>query len=122
QEVFDGQDIYIRSLFKDLDRNAHKKIQSQIEQVPSLNVNDINGSGLPKDTTNQLKNAIFVTNKYNQEFSFSPGAPNKSNLLSHQIHQIKNELATTGVTITDSVHISEDQDADQTFYLTVPNE
>src|SRR5699024_12070274 len=66
--------------------------------------------------------AIFVTNKYNQEFSFSPGATNKSNLLSHQIHQIKNELATTGVTITDSVHISEDQDADQTFYLTVPNE
>src|SRR5699024_6875727 len=97
-------------------------IQSQIEQVPSLNVNDNNGSGLPKDTTNQLKNAIFVTNKYNQEFSFSPGAPNKSNLLSHQIHQIKNKLATTGVTITDSVHRYEGQDADQAYHPTVQNE
>ncbi|SDZ50437.1 type VII secretion protein EsaA, N-terminal domain-containing protein [Evansella caseinilytica] len=121
-DAFSSERINLNSLLESPDKNVHRIIQKQINQLPSLNANDIDGSGLSEQTVTELKNVIAVTRKYNREFSYSPAEPDKSGLLSSQIKEIKERLADTGVTMTNSVILPENKRAGQTFQLSIPDE
>src|SRR5699024_11197194 len=99
-----------------------KSMQKQINKLPSLNSEKIEGLGLSKQTVTELKNVIAVTNKYNKEFGFEPSHSSNKKLLSQQIQEIKEELATTGVKVSDTVEIPEIKKTGQTFNLTIPDE
>src|SRR5699024_4930390 len=95
-------------------------LQKQINKLPTLNRKEIEGLGLSKQTVTELKNVIAVTNKYNKEFGFKPNQSSNKKLLSQQIQEIKEELATTGVKVSDTVKIPEIKKTGQTFNLTIP--
>src|SRR5699024_385751 len=103
QDALDDEQTNLNTLFKAPEKNAQKSLQKQINKLPTLNRKEIEGLGLSKQTVTELKNVIAVTNKYNKEFGFKPNQSSNKKLLSQQIQEIKEELATTGVKVSDTV-------------------
>src|SRR5690625_5233840 len=122
QDALDDEQTNLNTLFKAPEKNAQKSLQKQINKLPSLNSEKIEDLGLSKQTVTELKNVIAVTNKYNKEFGFEPSHSSNKKLLSQQIQEIKEELATTGVKVSDTVEIPEIKKTGQTFNLTIPDE
>src|SRR5699024_1796751 len=120
QDALDDEQTNLNTLFKAPEKNAQKSLQKQINKLPTLNRKEIEGLGLSKQTVTELKNVIAVTNKYNKEFGFKPNQSSNKKLLSQQIQEIKEELATTGVKVSDTVKIPEIKKTGQTFNLTIP--
>src|SRR5699024_10893396 len=120
KDALDDEQTNLNTLFKAPEKNAQKSLQKQINKLPTLNRKEIEGLGLSKQTVTELKNVIAVTNKYNKEFGFKPNHSSNKKLLSQQIQEIKEELATTGVKVSDTVKIPEIKKAGQTFNLTIP--
>src|SRR5690625_1694471 len=120
QDALDDEQTNLNTLFKAPEKNAQKSLQKQINKLPTLNRKEIEDLGLSKQTVTELKNVIAVTNKYNKEFGFEPNHSSNKKLLSQQIQEIKEELATTGVKVSDTVKILEIKKTGQTFNLTIP--
>ncbi|WP_144555509.1 type VII secretion protein EsaA [Bacillus sp. X1(2014)] len=116
------QSVSMNHIFSVPDNNARSELQKQIDLLPSINGNDLDGLGLSNQTVTQLKNVIAVTNKYNQEFAYIPNREANSIPLSEKVKQVKNDLITNGVTLTDSVQLEKNKKNGQEFTLSIPKE
>jgi hypothetical protein len=121
KDAFEDESIYLNTFFEGLDNHAHHNIQELIEQLPTLNLDDIKNSNLSEETYTQIKNAILVTNKYiEEEYKGYQHKTNTSNLLSTQIGKIKKSQYEDGLTMTDSVKIKGDMESTYIFTLDIP--
>lgn len=116
------QDVYLNMIFAKPDNNAKKSLERQINKLPSLNLDDLDGLNIAEGTYNQLKNVIAVTNKYTREFGFIPERPTDSIPLADQVDQILSDLVETGVNVTDSVTLPANKKTGQELTLNVPEE
>lgn len=114
--------VYLNHIFAKPDENARVTLHKQIDQLPSLNSNDLDGLGLSATTVTQLKNVMAVTNKYNSEFGYTPNRDTNSIPLSDQVKQVKSALMTNGLTLTDTVNLQKNKKNGQEFTLSIPRE
>ncbi|MBT2701347.1 type VII secretion protein EsaA [Bacillus sp. ISL-40] len=116
------QNISLSHMFAAPDKNARDTLQKQIDLLPTLDSNDLDGLGLSDQTITQLKNVIAVTNKYNQEFGYTPNRDANGIPLSEKVKQVKSDLMTKGVTLTDTVNLQKNKKNGQEFTLSIPKE
>ncbi|WP_026565217.1 type VII secretion protein EsaA [Bacillus sp. UNC41MFS5] len=116
------QSVSLNHMFATPDKNARDTLQKQIDQLPTMDSNDLDGLGLSNQTITQLKNVIAVTNKYNQEFGYTPNQEENSIPLSEKVKQVKRDLVTNGVTLTDSIQLEKNKKNGQEFTLSIPKE
>ncbi|WP_160724844.1 type VII secretion protein EsaA [Bacillus sp. USDA818B3_A] len=116
------QNVYLNQFFAQPDENAKSAIQKQIDQLPSLNPEDLNGLALKDQTITQLKNVMEFTNKYNREFNYSPASKTGDIPLTTQVEQVQNSLMNNGVTLSDTVSLPENKKGGQEFTLSIPEE
>ena len=116
------QSVHLSGFFAQPDATVRDAIQKQINQLPSLNPEGLNGLPLKDETITQLKNVMAFTNKYNREFNFSPSRNSDSIPLADQVDQIENSLINDGVMLTDTVTLPEDKKDGQEFTLSIPKE
>jgi len=116
------QSVSMNQFFAVPDENARSTLQKQIDLLPFMDGNDLDGLGLSDQKVTQLKNVIAVTNKYNQEFGYTPNREANSIPLSEKIKQVKSDLITNGVTLTDSVQLEKNKKNGQEFTLSIPRE
>ncbi|ULT57352.1 type VII secretion protein EsaA [Neobacillus drentensis] len=114
--------VNLSGFFAQPDVTARNAIQRQINQLPSLNPEDLIGLPLKDETITQLKNVMAFTNKYNREFNFNPNRNSDSIPLADQVERIKNSLINDGVVLTDTVTLPEDKKDGQEFTLSIPKE
>lgn len=116
------QNVSLNQFFAMPDKNARGTIQKQIDQLPSLTPEDLDGLGLDPTTVIQLKNVIEVTNQYNREFEYSPNRNPDRIPLSDLVKQINNSLITNDVTLVDSVTLPKNHKSGGEFTLSIPEE
>jgi len=116
------QRVNLNHFFSRPDENVHNKIQKQMDKLPSLHREDLDGIGLKETTVTQLKNVIAVSHQYNKEFGYTPNREANRLPLSDQVKEIKNSLMTNGVTLKDSVILPENKKQGQEFTLSIPKE
>lgn len=114
--------VYLSRFFTKPDENAQSAIQKQIDQLPSLNPEDLNGLTLDDLTMTQLRNVMAFTNKYDQEFNYSPKHTSDSIPLADQVKQVQDNLMKDGVTLSDTVTLPENKKEGQEFTLSIPEE
>ncbi|MEN2768993.1 type VII secretion protein EsaA [Ornithinibacillus xuwenensis] len=119
-DAFHNQNMNLNTLFEAPDQQAHQQIQEKIETLPSLVETDIQNAGLSGEQVLELGNVIAVTNKYLQEFNYTPSPKDNSGMLKYQIQAIKNHLASTGVTMADTVELPKNEKEGQIFRLDIP--
>ncbi|MBT2215293.1 type VII secretion protein EsaA [Virgibacillus dakarensis] len=119
-EAFNGELINMDSVFNDPDKKANQRIKQQIDKLPSLNEDDIDGLGLPVETAIELKNVIAVTKKYKNEFNYNS---DQDEHLTEEIKRLKEHLNNAGLTETDIVTLpkTESEEKGQLFTLTIPS-
>lgn len=116
------KNVYLSHFFVGPDEKARRSIQKQIDQIPSLNPNDLNGIAMREETITQLRNVMALSNKYNQEFNYVPSRGIESLPLLNTISQIRNSLMTDGVTLVDSVILPENKKkSGQEFSIKIPD-
>lgn len=116
------QSVYLSNFFAKPDENAKSAIQKQIDQLPSLNPEELNSLPLKDLTITQLRNVMAFTNKYNREFGYSP-TPNTGGIpFTTQVEQVQNSLMDVGVTLSDTVTLPENKKEGQEFTLSIPEE
>ena len=116
------QNVSLNHMFAAPDKNARETLQKQIDQLPTMDSNDLDGLGLSNQTITQLKNVIAITNKYNQEFGYTPNRVANGTPLSKTVEQLKSDLMTKGVTLSDTVHLDKNKKNGQEFTLSIPKE
>ncbi len=116
------QNVYLNHFFAKPDENARGTLQKQIDRLPSMDVNDLEGLGLSDATVTQLRNVMAVTNKYNTEFGYTPNRGPNSIPLSDRVKQVKTDLMTKGVTLTDTVNLQQNKKNGQELTLAIPSE
>lgn len=121
QDAMDDAQTNLSTLFKAPDKKMQKSLQRQISRLPSLHRSEIEDLGLSNQTVTELGNVMAVTKKYNKEFGFEPNFSSDRKLLSQQIREIKENLATRGIQVTDTVEIKEDMKSEPTFKLNIPD-
>lgn len=113
----------INELFYSLDDNILEDVKANIEDLPSLNPEDIIDAGLEGETLRDILNVIEVTNKFIEEAEdYNPTIRDQSKLLSEKIKDIKRNLARDGITVTDTVRLPEYEDGEQVLAVSVPEE
>ena len=114
--------VYLSNFFAKPDENAKSAIQKQIDQLPSLNPEELNSLPLKDLTITQLRNVMAFTNKYNREFGYSP-TPNTGGIpFTTQVEQVQNSLMDVGVTLSDTVTLPENKKEGQELTLSIPEE
>ncbi|MBV7509290.1 type VII secretion protein EsaA [Bacillus sp. sid0103] len=116
------QNVSLNHMFAAPDKNARDALQKQIDLLPTMDSNDLDGLGLSEQTVTQLRNVIAVTNKYNQEFGYTPKPVATGIPLSEKVKQVKSDLMTKGVTLTDTVNLQKNKKNGQEFTLSIPKE
>ncbi|MEH7180133.1 type VII secretion protein EsaA [Neobacillus vireti] len=116
------QSVHLNHIFARPDANVRTLIQKQMDLLPSLDQEDLDGLGLKKITLTQLKNVIAVSKQYNKEFGYTPNLETNSLPLSDQVKEIKHHLMINGVMVTDSVILPEANKSGQEFTLSIPKE
>ncbi|MDM5188340.1 type VII secretion protein EsaA [Bacillus sp. DX4.1] len=116
----DGQqEVYVNTLMDQPDKQIKKKIESLINQLASMNMEEIDQLAIPDDTKLQLKNVIQVTDQYNKENDFIYEGTNDIPLAS-TIKNMKESLATDGLIFKDTEKTPK-MDSTQTFTLNIPD-
>ncbi|MGG2063809.1 type VII secretion protein EsaA [Bacillus sp. S14(2024)] len=113
------KEIYVNSLMQQPNEQIKKKIESLINQLPTLKVEDIDQVALPNETKTQLKNVIRVTEKYNAENQFKYEGTNTIPL-GETIQSIKEGLVGRELVFSDIKKVPR-MDANQTFTLNLPS-
>ena len=121
-EAFANNGMNLSVLFSDPDKKSRRLIEKHISKLPTLSLDEIDASGLSKETERRIRNTIATTKKYSQDFEANIGGGDGSlNLLPERIEKIKKQLASTGIDVSDTVKIDENENSGQTFKLIVPN-
>ncbi|AWC52565.1 type VII secretion protein EsaA [Bacillus cytotoxicus] len=114
----DKKEVNITTLLQEPNNRMKKQIESLINQLPSMNIEEIDKLILPDETKRTLKNVVEVSKKYSYENDFNNkeenGAP-----LTNTIETIKTTLMTDGVVFQDTERKPQ-MDAAQTFTLQLP--
>lgn len=114
----DKKEVNITTLLQEPNNRMKKQIESLINQLPSMNIEEIDKLTLPDETKRTLKNVVEVSKKYSYENDFNNkeenGAP-----LTNTIETIKTTLMTDGVVFQDTERKPQ-MDAAQTFTLQLP--
>ncbi|PGZ99174.1 type VII secretion protein EsaA [Bacillus pseudomycoides] len=122
KKAISGEDqkaVYLNTLMQQPNDAIKQKIEQLINHLPSMNKDEIDQLSLPDETKKELKNVIFVTEKYNTENQFYPEGTGQIPL-GNTIKTIKEGLATKGVVFNDVKKVPK-MDATQTFTLNLPS-
>ncbi|WP_410982332.1 type VII secretion protein EsaA [Bacillus cereus] len=114
----DKKEVYLNTLMQQPNDQIKKQIESLINKLASMNVEEIDRLTLPEETKTQLKNVVKVSEKYSEENDFHYEGSNDIPL-ENTIKSIKKDLATNGITFKDTEKNSK-MDASQTFSLQLP--
>ena len=110
--------IELNDILVALDRVVQNSLQSHIDELPTLNLDDIDQLHLQDETAAQVKAVIAVTKKYNEEFGYEPKHSPEGIQLLEQVESIE----SNGVTVSDSVLLPKNKKTGQELTLSVPNE
>lgn len=113
--TFDEQPVYLSTIFHDLNEYAHQTIMEQVQQLPSLDLEDITYAGLPEELVTTLENVILLTNRYVDREYEHDGDGEK--LLTREIYRLKKHLVEHGIRMSDTVEIVDEIDKKQVFHL-----
>ncbi|PQZ47283.1 type VII secretion protein EsaA [Bacillus sp. MYb209] len=116
------QDVYLNKFFDAPDNRANQKIQEAINQLPSLNKDDIQNIGLSDGTKKELENVIDITNKYNAEKLYTPARGTDTIPMVEMIKKIKDNLTTSGVEVNDKAVLPATKKEGQYITLNVPDD
>ncbi|MED0993377.1 type VII secretion protein EsaA [Bacillus nitratireducens] len=116
------QDVYLNKFFDAPDNRANQKIQEAINQLPSLNKDDIQNIGLSDGTKKELENVIDITNKYNAEKLYTPARGIDTIPMVEMIKKIKDNLTTSGVEVNDKAVLPATKKEGQYITLNVPDD
>ncbi|GAE94503.1 secretion accessory protein EsaA/YueB [Gracilibacillus boraciitolerans JCM 21714] len=105
EEAFDDEDQLTVLLSSQQDRLL-AKIEDQIANLPSLDIDGLEDTELSPEIIRELQNVIKVTEKYNSEFNEVP-LNNPDMILSEHIQTLKTSLNKNGVVLTDKVILPE---------------
>ena len=109
--------IELNDILVALDRIVQNSLQSHIDELPTLNLDDIDQLHLQDKTASQVKAVIAITKKYIEEFGYEPKhSPDGSQLL-EQVESIE----SNGVTVSDSVLLPKNKKTGQELTFTVPD-
>ncbi|KFM95721.1 type VII secretion protein EsaA [Bacillus clarus] len=116
------QDVYLNKFFDAPDNHANQKIQEAINQLPSLNKDDIQNIGLSDGTKKELENVIDITNKYNAKKLYTPTRGTDTIPMVEMIKKIKDNLTTSGVEVNDKAVLPATKKEGQYITLNVPDD
>ncbi|MDM5441657.1 type VII secretion protein EsaA [Bacillus hominis] len=116
------QDVYLNKFFDAPDNHANQRIQEAINQLPSLNKDDIQNIGLSDGTKKELENVIDITNKYNAEKLYTPTRGTDTIPMVEMIKKIKDNLTTSGVEVNDKAVLPATKKEGQYITLNVPDD
>ncbi|PEA53776.1 type VII secretion protein EsaA [Bacillus pseudomycoides] len=113
--------VYLNKFFDAPDNHVNQKIKDLIDQLPSLEKDDIKNIGLSDVTKKELENVIDITNKYNSEKQYTPDRGENSIPLTKMVQDAKEQLATSGVEVKDKAILPATKKAGQYITLNVPD-
>ena len=110
--------IELNDILVALDRVVQNSLQSHIDELPTLNLDDVDQLHLQDESAAQVKAVIAVTKKYNEEFGYEP----KHSLKGIKLLEHVKSIESNGITVSDSVLLPATKKTGQELTLTVPNE
>lgn len=110
------------NFFSKPDEHMNKKIQELIDGLPSLEENDIRNIGLSDGTKKELENVIAITKKYNSEKPYTPNRSENSIPLTKMVKDVKDNLASNGIDVTDKAVLPAMKKSGQYITLNVPDD
>lgn len=120
EEIFREERGNLESFLVQADNDYRKRIKNQVEELPPINLSELQEFGLSKQTINELKNVTTLTKEYEDEFGFTFDNKDGESPLTKKIQQIKYGLIETGVEVTDTVRIPATKKRGQEFKLLKP--
>nr|WP_239534482.1 type VII secretion protein EsaA [Priestia taiwanensis] len=118
QDNNDAKDLYLYTFFQQPSDTVNRKVESLINKLPSMSVEEIEQLDLLEDTKNELKNVMLVAAKYNEENDHQYQGGNKTPL-AETIEKVKASLTKDGISFTDSDKVGK-MESEQTFTLNIP--
>ena len=109
--------VELNDILVALDRVVQNSLQSHIDELPTLNPDDIDQLHLQDGTAAEVKAAIAVTKKYIEEFGYEPRHSSEGIQLIEQVGSIE----SNGVTVSDSVLLPANKKTGQELTLKVPD-
>ncbi|MGG0256910.1 type VII secretion protein EsaA [Bacillus toyonensis] len=116
------QDVYLNKFFDAPDNHANQKIQEAINQLPTLNKDDIQNIGLPNVMKKELENVIDITNKYNAKKLYTPTRGTETIPMVEMIKKIKGNLTISGVEVKNKATLPATKKEGQYITLNVPED
>lgn len=113
--------VHLTDMFTKPDEKVQKAIETEIDQLPTLNSSLIDQLNISEQAKTRIKNTIAITNQYNKEFAYSPGHTGNSLPLIDQVAAKINSLVNDGMTISDSIILPEAVNRQQVLSMSVPN-
>lgn len=113
--------IYAESfdqLLASFDDQIKDEIKELITALPTIDINELEETGLTGDTLTELKNVAAVTKKFNHHAGNKRGTTE----INAAIKDIKTDLSTNGLTVKDKLHIPtvEADEVEQRLFINVP--
>lgn len=116
-----GEKILVGELLDiSVGRNIENYIEKRMEDLPTLDVKDIISANLPDAMAREIKNVIFISNKYKNEKKLDV-SPNKDKLLLNKLKKVKKSLAEEGITLKDEIDLKPYDGEEQYFYMQIPD-
>src|SRR5690625_1412207 len=114
-------EIYAESfdqLLASFDDQITDEIKELITALPTLDINELEESGLTGETLTEIKNVAAVTKKFNH----NPGNKRGTTEITTAIKDIKTDLSTKGLKVEDKLHIPtlEADEVEQRLFVNVP--
>lgn len=99
--------------------NIEKNILQTIDQLPSLDEQQLSSVDVSPSTRNQLSNIIYAAKKYAKEMNH-PVSSNGQFSIQYYMQQMKQQLMYEGTVLTDEVKISAQDAGNRTFAINAP--
>src|SRR5699024_4413391 len=100
EEAFDDQDD-LSELLEEQDGYIREKINDQIDKLPSLNKKSVKDSDLSPETKQDIMNVIEVTEAYDEDLD------KDDEIFGEEIQELIEHLQDNGITMEDTVEISD---------------
>lgn len=99
--------------------NIEKNILQTIDQLPSLDEQQLSNVDVSPSTRDQLSNIIYAAKKYAKEMNH-PISSNGQFSIQYYMQQMKQQLMYEGTVLTDEVKISAQEAGNRTFAINAP--
>ncbi len=108
--AFDNNDD-LSVLLAGQQENVEERIEKQIRNLPEVDLEGLEHTGLSEELKTEIKNVLKVADKYKEEFNKDLNYENEAVTLPSQIDQLERKLNDEGVTLTDTVVLPETEGA-----------